>query len=237
MKFNLQYSLIAEEYLKQTKKIPDSILDLGCGVGGGMLRLARTFPDASVVGLTLSSEQQTIGNQMIESVAMENRVRIERGDYSRINLNRKFDLICAVESAIHCESPDAFFEGVRRHAHEETIVVIIDDFLMDSAQSETETIRTYKKHWHVPGLDTVRRFEEAARGWEVGSKTDLTDYLELGRPRDRVIAGIFPLLKLVNKGNWPFLNNMIGGHSLQSSLLAGDLSYLRLAFRRSDLSV
>ena len=62
--------------------------------------------------------------------------------------------------------------------------------------------------------------------------TDLTGLIRLGRPRDRAVALLCPLIRMLGIGDVPVFGNMIGGNALQNGIREGVLTYRLLRFRR-----
>ncbi len=57
-----------------------TLVDLGCGSGRLLARLARGRPDAHLVGLDLSEPMLETGRQLLEKEGVANRVELRRGD-------------------------------------------------------------------------------------------------------------------------------------------------------------
>jgi SAM-dependent methyltransferase len=57
-----------------------TLLDLGCGSGRLLARLAHGRPDARIVGLDLSEPMLETGRQMLESEGLAHRVELRRAD-------------------------------------------------------------------------------------------------------------------------------------------------------------
>ena len=70
-----------------------SVLDIGSGWGGLGLYLARSF-DASVLGVTLSTEQHAVATQRAQAEHLDNQVHFELRDYR--DLQERFDRIVSV---------------------------------------------------------------------------------------------------------------------------------------------
>eukprot|EP00971_Amphidinium_carterae_P269913 5354570-Amphidinium_carterae.1 len=51
---------------------PKKILDVGCGIGGSSRYLARRFPDAEVLGITLSPEQVERASELARQAGLTN---------------------------------------------------------------------------------------------------------------------------------------------------------------------
>ncbi|HEX2086391.1 MAG TPA: class I SAM-dependent methyltransferase [Solirubrobacteraceae bacterium] len=57
-----------------------TLLDLGCGSGRLLARLARGRPDARIIGLDLSEPMLETGRKMLEREQLADRVELRRGD-------------------------------------------------------------------------------------------------------------------------------------------------------------
>ena len=90
----------------------------------------------------------------------------------------------------------------------------------------------FTRGWHVNTL--VTRDELAALAGDAGftleSATDLTPWLELGRPRDRAGAGGLAV-RLAATSAHPFAH-VVGGVALQRCLTQGWVAYELACFRR-----
>jgi hypothetical protein len=71
----------------------------------------------------------------------------------------------------------------------------------------------------------------AAAGFEHESTTDLSRYLELGRPRDRAIAALVAVVSRLPLASTR-LAPLIGGSALQTCLARGFIAYDLAVFRR-----
>ena len=71
---------------------PKRILEVGCGTGTNLVRLARTFPDAEIVGLDLSADMLNLARK--KTAAYTPRVSFRHGAYCEpVNAGEPFDLI------------------------------------------------------------------------------------------------------------------------------------------------
>lgn len=81
------------------------VLDIGCGAGRAVCRLAVEFPNSRFVGYDLCEEAVSAGRAEAKRQGLKN-VRFETRDVSRIGDKDKFDLITAFD-AIHDQAkPD-----------------------------------------------------------------------------------------------------------------------------------
>ena len=80
---------------------PVRILDMGCGIGGSSLHLARKY-NAEVVGITLSPRQVARARERAAEAGLSDRVTFAVADALQPPFeNRSFDLIWSLESGEH----------------------------------------------------------------------------------------------------------------------------------------
>ena len=92
----------------------DRLLEIGCGWGALAEKAATEF-DASVVGVTLSTEQLAFARSRLQSVGAAGRADLRLQDYRDI-ADGPFDAICSIEmvEAVGREYWPAYFEQVSR---------------------------------------------------------------------------------------------------------------------------
>lgn len=213
------------------------ILDIGCGVGGSLLYLA-SLTGADATGVTLSPVQAEIGRRVLSESDCAERCRIIRADFlhpqTGIELGGLFDLAMAVESLIHMQDPAAFFRSASDLLRPGGKLIVCDDFLspgVPHSVAEKHLLDRFADGWHTAGIrscsDAVALAE--ASGLELESEEDLSDCLELGRPRDKLIRIAVALTSPIPLRS-PFWSNLRGGDALQSLLRSGAVSYRLLVF-------
>lgn len=71
---------------------PKRILEVGCGTGTNLLRLARAFPEAEIVGLDLSEDMLNLARK--KTAPYRSRVSLCKGAYQEpVNAGAPFDCI------------------------------------------------------------------------------------------------------------------------------------------------
>jgi len=72
-----------------------TLLDLGCGSGRLLARLARGRPDARIIGLDLSEPMLETGRRMLEREGLADRVELRRGDITTFDadLPERLDVV------------------------------------------------------------------------------------------------------------------------------------------------
>lgn len=89
------------------------VLDVGCGSGRAVLRLAETYPNSRFTGYDFSAEAVASANAEAAGQGLSN-VRFEAKDAAQIDVCDGFDLITAFD-AIHDQAhPDAVLAGISR---------------------------------------------------------------------------------------------------------------------------
>jgi SAM-dependent methyltransferase len=217
-----------------------SVLDVGCGVGGSLLALASRT-GAFAAGITISPAQAIIGTRLLREQACRDRCRIFTGDFldpdALPQLGGPFDLTLAVESYIHMHDPAAFFASAARLTAPGGTLMLCDDFLSpESPRSarESRQLRRFREGWHAAGLSIPSETRRLARraGFTLLEEEDLTDYLELGRPRDRLIRLAVSLTAPLPLAR-PFWLNLRGGDALQRLLSSRAVTYRLMWFQHS----
>ena len=153
----------------------DRVLEIGCGWGALAEKAAKEF-DASVVGVTLSTEQLEWAQQRMQRVGVADKADLRLQDYRDIGkttTDAPFDAVCSIEmvEAVGREYWPEYFATVARllkpggHACIQSIVIA--DELFDRYVTSTDFIQQYI----FPGgcLPCPREFRAQAKaaGFEV----------------------------------------------------------------------
>jgi len=175
-------------------KAGDRVLEIGCG-WGALAEMACTELDASVTGVTLSTEQLAFAKDRMQRLGVTDRADLRLQDYRDID-DAPFDAICSIEmvEAVGREYWPTYFSTVSKllkpggKACVQSIV--IDDALFERYVGSTDFIQQYI----FPGgcLPCPREFRAQARaaGLEVVNEYAFgLDYAEtLRRWRDSFLA-------------------------------------------------
>lgn len=208
------------------------VLDLGCGVGTAALYLARRRP-VEVVGVSISPTQVRLANRYAaRGGPLRGGVRFRAADFTALPDDLTgFDLAFAIEAFVHADPAAAFFDGAARALRPGGALVIVDDVRSDDR--DDPALDDFRAGWHAPSVLPVAEVEALAAGAGLvpAASNDLSGLQRLGRPRDRVIHAVLPLLRRM-RGRSLWAQSLVGGDALQHCHRAGLLQYRLLRFER-----
>jgi cyclopropane-fatty-acyl-phospholipid synthase len=153
----------------------DRVLEIGCG-WGALAEMAATEFDASVVGVTLSTEQLAWAQQRMARVGAADKADLRLQDYRDIGNtsgDAPFDAICSIEmvEAVGREYWPTYFQAVARllkpggRACVQSIVIADD--LFERYVSSTDFIQQYIFPGGCLPCPTEFRAQARAAGLEV----------------------------------------------------------------------
>ena len=197
-----QYAKVRRALRMANVQAGDRVLEIGCG-WGALAEMAATEFNASVTGVTLSTEQLAFARERMGRLGAQDRADLRLQDYRDIN-DGPYDAICSIEmvEAVGREYWPTYFLSVSRllkpggRACVQSIV--IDDALFDRYIASTDFIQQYifpggclpcprefRAQAHAAGLVVVDEFAFGA------------DYAEtLRRWRDSFLAAKSQVLQL-----------------------------------------
>ncbi len=147
--------LLAHAKLPQNPKV----LDVGCGVGGTSIRLAKII-NARCTGVTLSTTQVAMAKKNAEKAGVTESVRFFEMDGENVQLpgeDGTFDVVWISEALSHFPNKDRFFACAMRMLKPGGKLVLADWFRADhiSAKLTNGVIAQIEKGMLLPRLDEV----------------------------------------------------------------------------------
>lgn len=217
------------------------VLDLGCGIGATMIRIAGEL-DLLVAGVTISRVQAEIAAARFAAEGLADRCNVVCGDFADLPADPKYHAMVAIESVAHSPSMAELIGSLASRLHAGGRMILCDDWITDKDRglaAREACIAQFRAGWRIGVLHTVPEIAAIgeAAGLPLVEDLDLTPYLHLGRPRDRLIAlavgGTKALPRIHHRlAEIPFWGNMIGGSALQTGLSRGWIEYRMLVFDR-----
>ncbi len=214
------YDLIAD---RANLPSGSDILDAGCGVGFGTIRLAQLL-DCRALGISLSDEELSVARRNALRVGIEKQVGFDRQSFDEVG-GQRFDCVVAVESLKHSDDISKSVDSLMSCLRPGGSLFIVDDFY--SGSDATPEARCLVSSWRLHRLLRLDDLKEASHNVNTAPE-DLTPYVPgssrlktaLRRaalvparvmPRNRSVATIFE-----------------GGLHLESLYRRGEMSYLML---------
>lgn len=225
------------------------VADLGCGVGASIAYLSQRLT-AQFVGITLSEVQASIASATLKPVH-----RVVAGDFAEeppyIGLlgDRHLSAAYLIESWNHAPDPSRLLTRIAAAMAPGGILAICDDIPREHlfasgavTARDQRLVSEFRRGWHVKTFLPVSSITELARihGFEPTHCEDLSGYVVLDRPRDRLVhiaAGLARSLDrqpAADRGplRSAWWDNIRGGDALQQLEKRGLMSYQLCFFRR-----
>ena len=236
------HGLVLEELRRMNSEGRARVLDLGCGVGSAALFLAERAP-AQVYGVSISPRQVALARRWaaIRQPRLQGRCRFDEADFCAFPPSleaevRGVDLAFSIEAFVHAESAGTFFAQVARLLRPGGRLVIVDDFLADSARPDTPPLGDFISGWQAHSLLRVADVAALAssQGLALAGSINLSPFQRLGRPRDRLVRVLQPALRLARRHSL-WAESLVGGDALQTSYRLGLLNYRLVRFDKSPV--
>lgn len=207
---------------------PGDMLDAGCGVGFGALRLAAGCT-GNVTGVSLSADEIACAKANAIGEGVSHRVRFLRQSFDDVP-RQSFDLVVAVESLKHSSDAARSVAALRAALRTGGRLVIVDDFYSGTqAAPEASALRG---EWHLRRLYRESDYVAGLSGgsWET---IDLTDRVPRAAPnwvrfKRAALGACLPLAPQTRR---EALSAFLGGLRLEELYARGKMAYKAIFFR------
>jgi SAM-dependent methyltransferase len=231
--------LVARE-IEQCPYPVNRVLDLGCGVGGGLFYLGRRLPRVRCfTGISLSPLQVNSARQRVPET-QKDRFHFAEGCFLKLPTELfQADFSYSIEAFTHGPDPDIFFDVQARVLPPGGRLAIIDDCLSDEMHTgglsarQARLLGIYRRNWLLPGLrgPTALKSLAGENGFRLVKDQNLTPLLRLGRPRDKAISLLVRFLGPLMERD-PYLRSLLGGDAKQKCYREGLIHYRLLVFEK-----
>lgn len=139
------------------------ILDVGCGGGKTVSRLAQRAVLGKVFGIDYSSDMVEYSRKVNKKLIAENRVEILEGSVEKTGFpDNFFDLVTAIETYYFWPSlPDALQE-IRRVLKPGGCLLMVNEMVKDGVYEIKQAKMIRKAHVRLIPLDGIRKIMESA---------------------------------------------------------------------------
>ncbi|ARQ67450.1 methyltransferase domain-containing protein [Streptomyces marincola] len=201
-------------------------LDIGCGVGGPALRVARAT-GSTVVGVNISRAQLAVAHTLAERESMTDRLTFTYADASALPFDAdSFDAVWALESVPHMDRALALRE-MARVVRPGGRIVITDMFeRAPVAAHRRALLARFREAWSAGPLVPIADYPALLRdaGLRLVELTDLSDHV-LSRSLPALDASLGPLSRPGGSEAGPEIGDRA---SLADLAEGGELGYLLL---------
>ena len=208
-----------------------AILDAGCGVGFGTLRLAE-HTGATATGISVSAKEIDAARAAAANSNVQHRVSFEHMTFDDVP-QRAFDLIVAVESLKHSLDLQMSLAALAAALRPGGRLVIVEDCYIGDVESSDA--RKLRELW---GLQALYSAEEFATLPVPGSCTaiDLTEYMPAAGLFSRLRSALTSLYLGLTRGAMADETRMAfaGGVCLQKLYAARQMRYKALLITVQD---
>lgn len=118
-------------------------LDIGCGYGSDLIRLAKAHDHLQLDGYTISSRQVDICSRKIALAALQDRIQIYHRDSTRDSFPGRYDLIYGIEVMVHIKDKKSLFVNIERHLNNDGYLVVADFTSNIRTEIDLDDIGTY----------------------------------------------------------------------------------------------
>lgn len=121
-----------------------AILDLGCGPGDIVLRLASDFPRSRVDGVDGSAAMLNFAESALAAAGLESRVRFIRGLLPEVTLpEARYGAIVSNSLLHHLHQPQVLWQTVRRYGEVGAEVLVMDLSRPQTPERAREIVEAY----------------------------------------------------------------------------------------------
>jgi ubiquinone/menaquinone biosynthesis C-methylase UbiE len=140
-----------------------SVLDVGCGGGKTINRLAKQVTDGKIYGLDYSSDMVEYSKKLNKKYIEQSKVEIVEGQVEKTGFsNNFFDLVTAIETYYFWPSlPDAFQE-IKRILKPKGKLLMINELIKDGIYDEQQAEIIQKTHVVLFPLKKIQSILQAA---------------------------------------------------------------------------
>jgi len=201
------------------------ILDVGCGLGGSSIYLARNY-EAEVTGITISPVQVDMARKAAASQGANATFLLMNAETMRFD--ELFDVVWSVESVSHYQKISQFFSAAARSLKPDGIMAMTDWFKKEALEQrvyeefihpieesmlvELRTMKVYEGWMGENGLRIIKSEilnKNCAQTWDIG--------LDIIKEKT--------FWKLASQNGAEFVNFLGGFRAMRAGFASGNFTY------------
>ena len=210
---------------KSNLKPNSNVLDVGCGIGGTSIWLAKNL-NCKVTGVTISPIQARMAKKA--SAKLRNKPKFFVADANNLPFMGKFDAVFAIETISHYTNRENFFKSIANMPNKNGVICIADWF--KESNLDKNKLNDYIKpieNGMLVSLNTVEEYfsylEDSnlklAYHEDISSNVEKTWNIGIGIIKDK------SLWKLAVKNGSDFLNFLKSFNAMKKGFYSGSLRY------------
>jgi ubiquinone/menaquinone biosynthesis C-methylase UbiE len=125
--FSTSNQLFVDSLIRNFPATLHSAVDIGCGPGDVMIRLARAVPGLHVTAIDGSAPMIALARDAIRAAGLEDRITLLRGQIPGVPLaDHAYDAILSKDLLHHLPDPSVLWKEVRRLGRSGAVVFVMD---------------------------------------------------------------------------------------------------------------
>jgi len=205
-------------------KTPKKILDVGCGIGGTSRFLAKTFPEAEVIGITLSPEQVERATALAKEAGLPNVKFQVTNALDMVFADNTFDLVWGCESGEHMPDKKKYVEEMSRVLAPGGNLVVATWCERDPDPpfdaEERTTLKFVYEEWSHPYFISISSYGKLMEGTNLLEKVETDDWTDQTLPswRHSIWVGVWSpwyWMKVASKRPKAFLGFLRDAYTLE----------------------
>ena len=181
---NIHHSDLTDWGLSKVRIFPNfAILDVGCGGGKTITKLANLVPQGKVYGIDCSKDMVEYSQEVNRELISQNRVSVSEGSVVRTGFaDSFFDLVTAVETYYFWPNLAEAFQEIYRILKPNGHLLMINEMIKDGTYEIENKIMIEKTHVN---LMSIAEIKEALT---LGGFKKIQIYTKSGSPWNAILA-------------------------------------------------